>query len=138
MRSHKTSSPRCERRSKRFVEPARTATAPTSGIEALRLQAETARVTGYCGCGCPGIGLAADRETAPQSAFGTRLVVETHSDPKDPEDTLWLLLWTKDGWLSYLELAWISEAAPRLLPPPESFQLFEPPFEGGSRVNRPR
>jgi hypothetical protein len=109
-------------------------TADVPDVEVLRIQAQTARVTGYCGCGCPSITLEVDRESAPQSALGDRLAVETHSDPEDPEDTLWLFLWTRDGWLSYLEISWISEASPHLLPTPESLQSFEPPFEGGSRV----
>lgn len=109
-------------------------TADVPGVEALRIQAQTVSVTSYCGCGCPSIALEVDRESAPQSALGDCLAVETHSDPEDPEDMLWLFLWTKDGWLSYLEISWISKVPPRLLPTPESLQSFEPPFEGGSRV----
>ena len=51
----------------------------------------------------------------------------TSNDPVDPEETLWLLLWTEEGWISGIEIAWISAEPPRGLPSAEGFR---PPTEG--------
>jgi hypothetical protein len=106
-------------------------TADLPGIEALRMQAQTARANGYCGCGCPSIGLEVDRASAPQSRFGTRMALEAH--PRDPKGTFWLALWTDDGWLSSLDLDWVSLEPPCVFPPRKSLQQFERPFEGGTQ-----
>ena len=96
--------------------------------EALRIQAKTARVTEECDCGCGGISLEIDREGTPQAVSPGRTdlsgPITTYTDPKDPEETLWLLLWTTRGWISGIEIAWISEKPPKGLPSPE---VFRPP-----------
>jgi hypothetical protein len=94
--------------------------------EALRVQATTAQVTGECDCGCGAISLEVDREGTPQAVQAGRMAdhfgpITTYTDPKDPEETLWLLLWTEGGWISYIEIAWISEKPPKGLPSPEGF-----------------
>jgi len=107
--------------------------AEVPGAEALRIQAQSARAAGYCGCGCPSIGLEVDRERAQQAVLASRPAAKTHNDPEDPEHTLWLILWAEDGWLSYLEIAWISEQAPQEFPSPESFESCMPPSAGQAK-----
>jgi hypothetical protein len=89
------------------------------GAEVLHAQASTAVVTGECDCGCGAISLQVDRQhTAPAEV---RWPIETHNDPEDPEETLWLMLWSEDGWISAIEIAWISAERPEGLPSPEGF-----------------
>ncbi len=40
------------------------------GVEQLRTQARTARVTGGCGCGCPSIDLSVDQGSMPSEGEG--------------------------------------------------------------------
>lgn len=99
------------------------------GAEALRIQAQSVSATTYCGCGCPSIYLEVDRERARQAVDARRPAATTNNDPDDPADTLWLSLWTEDGWLSYLEISWISDKPPLGFPSPDGFL---PPYAGGS------
>jgi hypothetical protein len=105
--------------------------ADTPAAEALRVQAQSARATAYCGCGCPSIYLEVDRGRAPRAKISSGPAVETCNDPGDPDDTLWLLLWTEDGWLSYLEIAWVADEPPEELPCAEGLV---PPYVGGPPV----
>jgi hypothetical protein len=106
--------------------------------EALRIQAATARVTDKCDCGCGGISLTVDREGTPRAdlgnqetrVFGGRLFlrkvfrcrhVTSNNDPKDPEETQWLTLYTEDGWIEGIESSWVSDSPPKGLPSPEGF-----------------
>jgi len=100
------------------------ADAPT--VEALRIQAQSVRATGYCSCGCPSIHLQADSEQAPE-AMERFPVISSVNVPGDGEDTLWLLLFTERGWLSFLEIAWIADHPPKEFPSPDSLATFSTP-----------
>ena len=92
--------------------------------EDLRRQASTAWVTDECHCGCGAISLEVDRTQA-QSAE-VHAPITTYNDPADPGETRWLLLWLDRGWISGIEIGWISDEAPRGLP---SVRGFGPPLE---------
>ena len=79
------------------------------GAAELRAQAETARVTGRCGCGCPTIDLAVDEEL-PAARLTERVVVE--ADAPDGG----LIVFTDDGRLSGLEYWTTSDEVPGELP----------------------
>jgi hypothetical protein len=100
---------------------------------ALRTQVSAARVTGECECGCGAIALEVDQEQARPAV--ARFPITTSNDPEDPEETLWLILWDEGGWISYVEIAWISAEAPRGLPSTEGFV---PPEESPPRNKPPR
>jgi hypothetical protein len=95
--------------------------------EALRAQAATASVTGECQCGCGAIDLQVDRKRTPRAEVGRP--VETDKVSADPEEVLSLLLWGEGGWISSIEVAWISTEPPgaslhpRALPHPRSNEL---------------
>lgn len=99
----------------------------------LRTQVSAARVTGECECGCGAFDLEVDHERAQRAV--ARFPITTSNDPEDPEETLWLILWDEDGWISYVEIAWISAENPRGLPSPEGFA---PPKEQPPRDKPPR
>ena len=108
------------------------------GAEALRTQVRSARATAYCGCGCPSIALEVDRHHAQEAVSVTRPAAQTHNDPEDAEATRWLTLWADDGWLSYLEISWISEEAPKEFPSPQLLKSFFPPGSRLGDTGRPR
>jgi hypothetical protein len=99
---------------------------------ALRAQVAVVRVTGECECGCGAITLDVDRERVQPA--GARFPITTHNDPPDPEETLWLMLWGEEGWISDVEIAWVSAEAPRGLPSTEGFA---PPEESPPRNDKP-
>lgn len=103
------------------------------GIEALRRQAETARVTGKCECGCATINLAEDRATTPASEVAAAAPVEAVRYPADPANTHGLMLWVEDGWLAGVEIWWISEP-PAQFPPPDEFEITQPKGGVGSHL----
>jgi hypothetical protein len=84
------------------------------GVDALRVQAEHARVCDRCTCGCPTVGLVVDRSAvsarlarpaphAQTERSGQLLMVEaTRRGAWPPEEVL--LFVSEDGWLSCLEL----------------------------------
>jgi hypothetical protein len=92
------------------------------GAPALRAQAQSAKVTGSCACGCPTIDLEVDRETMPRAELASRVPVEALSVSEAPDEPGGLLLFTEDGWLSMLEIWFTSDEPPREFPPPQAFQ----------------
>jgi hypothetical protein len=84
----------------------------------LRAQASTASVTGECQCGCGAIDLQVDHKRTPQAEV--RWPIETDKVSVDPEEELSLVLWGEGGWISGIEVAWISAEPPRGLPSPEA------------------
>lgn len=108
---------------------------------ALRAQAATAQVTGECKCGCGAIELDVDRERTPPVAVS--FPIESFKDDRDdPEACLWLMLWATDGWISGIEIAWLSEDGPQGLPSPEGFDQPKPqpprskPPSGSGRTSK--
>jgi hypothetical protein len=93
------------------------------GVEALRRQAETARVVRQCECGCATIDLATD--PAAPAAEGVREpnVVEARGRARDdgrppPE----LILFVRDGRLSSVEIVSYDEPIFDVFPAPEEFE----------------
>jgi hypothetical protein len=85
----------------------------------IRAQAATAVVTGQCDCGCGAIAFEVDREhTAPVEL---RWPITTYNDPEDPEQTTWLMLWGEDGWITDIEVSWLSGEPLEGLPSPQGF-----------------
>jgi hypothetical protein len=96
------------------------------GVEALQAQARHATVTHACVCGCPSFNIGVDKTRAVRAETDpTRPVdVEAHALSDDPYFEL--LLFTDDGWLSYMELVWYGDDPPSTLPPPTSFHPPKP------------
>ena len=94
------------------------------GVEALRGQAVHAEVTGLCECGCPSFGLSVDdsRAVPAETNRKTPIDVEAKSRSQDPYHEL--LLFTRDGWLDYVELVTYGALTPSTFPP---MNLFEAP-----------
>ncbi len=87
----------------------------------LRRQAETATVSGGCGCGCPSIDLAVDRAHSPAAKVLGRPAVTAIGHEAGPDDEVWWLhLWVEDGWLEGIELSYIDTPA-SVLPAPDVF-----------------
>ena len=88
------------------------------GAAALRAQAETAKVTALCGCGCASIHLEVDRDRSPRAELMSRIPVEASG--KAVEDG-GLILFADEGWLSYLEIWYVTDEPPPEFPPPSRF-----------------
>jgi hypothetical protein len=91
---------------------------PDRRLEPLRVQAETAIVTGRCACGCATVYLAVEGNLPPARGLPSPAAI---AEPKAaaPEHN-WLMLWTKDGYLTSLEVSWV-ERQPVELPPLDIF-----------------
>jgi hypothetical protein len=94
------------------------------GAAALRIQAQSAKVTGSCKCGCATIDLEVDRNSSPRADLASYQPVAAEGR-FDGIDSCGLLLFTDDGWLSGLEIWYVADEPPREFPPPE---MFEPPY----------
>jgi hypothetical protein len=94
------------------------------GAPELRVQAQSAKVAGMCKCGCATIDLEVDRDRSPRAELSSRVPIQTSPRPETPvEDGLVsLILWTEDGWLSGVEISFISDEPPREFPPPQMFE----------------
>jgi hypothetical protein len=95
------------------------------GAETLRDQARHAEVTDLCGCGCPSFSLAVDksRSTRAEVSPGHPVILAAASLDLDPPYEL--LLFTDDGWLSYVELVWYGESPPPSFPALSDFEPAE-------------
>ena len=87
-----------------------------AGAAELRAQAETARVTRRCGCGCPTVDLEVDA-TLPAAEVTGRAAVEIDV----PEGGL--IVFVDDGRLSGLEYWTISDETPTAFPAPDEILL---------------
>jgi hypothetical protein len=87
-----------------------------AGAAQLRAQAETARVTGRCGCGCPTVDLEVDA-TLPAAEVTGRAAVEADVPAGG------LIVFVDDGRLSGLEYWTISDETPVAFPAPEEIRL---------------
>jgi hypothetical protein len=86
------------------------------GVEALRVQARSATVSGQCGCGCPSIRLQ-PRGLAPRATLPFSPLPWTgETDAPPGESSLRVVLFVADGWIRYLELLYQSSAAPTQWP----------------------
>jgi hypothetical protein len=96
------------------------------GVERLRAQQRSARVTHKWSEHDPSIDLAVDRGDDEITGDGVARVVAmaTCNDP-DTYNSTHLMLWVKDGGLDCLELAFYRDP-PSEFPPPEAF---DPPEE---------
>jgi hypothetical protein len=93
-------------------------------MEALRKQAEFARVTGSWGC-CASLDLDVDRGRASAASDLCYPVTEAHTREKaDATRYHDLILFQRDGWLKTLELVHYAGTPPREFPPTDDF---EPP-----------
>ena len=87
------------------------------GAGELREQAAAAIATGRCRCGCPTIDLSVDRTRAQRAPVTATVPVQS-----DAHDGLsFLLVFTDDGWLTLLELAWVGDEPPDGFPPVKSY-----------------
>jgi hypothetical protein len=85
---------------------------PFEGVEALRIQAREAVVTGRCACGCPSIELAVPT-TGPVAAVSSALVPAMGEvEQLDDEPAGQIILLLRDGRLSYLEYIWPTTSPP--------------------------
>ena len=94
------------------------------GVAELREQAVDVQVVGRCGCGCPSIHLATTRDHRP-AAIADGLVrseLRVSSVADAPEGDV--ILFVKDGRLSYLEYVYYTDAPPSTWPPQERLRPF--------------
>ncbi len=89
-----------------------------AGATELRAQAETARVTGRCGCGCPTVDLEVDA-TLPVAEVTERAAVEVDA----PDGGL--IVFVDDGRLSGLEYWTTGDEPPVAFPAPEEIRSAE-------------
>ncbi|SDL65965.1 hypothetical protein SAMN05216298_4674 [Glycomyces sambucus] len=81
---------------------------------ALRAQIPFARVVGGCECGCPSVGLEVDHPlVGPAPSLASPVVLGSYDD-----GTHNLVLFTDDGYLSSLELGYVSDEVPTVWPDP--------------------
>ena len=82
------------------------------GVEPLRAQSRVVQVVGRCKCGCPSIDLAVSVE-APRSIRADGLVpVELNVAPIAEEPPGQVILFVRDGKLSYLEYVFYDDRPP--------------------------
>jgi hypothetical protein len=110
-------------------------TAEFEGRSALRAQADHARVTGRCPCGCATIILTVDRTAEPPAEVSERMVAEAMSR----DDEYGLLLFVDDGYLKSVEIYCNAAEPPSMFPPPSAFlaPLGPPPSYAGSKESLP-
>ena len=110
-------------------------TAEFQGRAALRAQADHARVTGRCSCGCATVDLTVDRTAAPPAQVSERMVAEAMSSNGE----YGLLLFVVDGYLSSVEIYGNAAQPPPEFPPPSAFAepLGHPPSYAGSKESLP-
>jgi hypothetical protein len=90
------------------------------GRHELRTQAETVIVTGECECGCGAIGLHV--ETGLHAANVEKSIpIEAYADALD------VLLFTRDGYLTSLEIVFYAQTPERPYPRPEQLTLWARP-----------
>ena len=78
---------------------------PFPGSEALRHQAQLARVNAECTCGCGSIALIVDRDQAIHAEVSERIPVEGRSSgPADGGTSVEVLLHVVDGFINELEV----------------------------------
>ena len=83
---------------------------------ALRAQIPWARVVGRCGCGCATVDLDVDRAAvAPAPAHGNPAVDAWYAIPEDAG----VMVFTKDGYLSLLEIYSASDEPVTTWPAPD-------------------
>jgi hypothetical protein len=87
------------------------------GAAELREQAAAAVAVGLCRCGCPTIYLSVDRARAQRAPVAARVSVESVAH----DEMSFLLVFTDDGWLTSLELAWVTDEPPETFPPVEAY-----------------
>src|SRR6266700_2531642 len=75
-------------------------TSEFQGRGALRAQADHARVTGRCPCGCATVVLTVNRTAAPPAQVSERMV----ADAMSTDDEYGLLLFVDAGYLSSVEI----------------------------------
>ena len=92
-------------------------TAEFQGRAALRAQADHARVTGRCSCGCATVDLTVDRTAAPPAQVSKSMVAEAMSS----DGEYGLLLFVDDGYLSSVEIYGNVAEPPPEFPPPSAF-----------------
>ena len=89
-------------------------------MEALRAQAETARVIRECECGCATIDMTTDPALPPAEGVTEPNAVEA---PGRGGEALELILFVRDGRLSSLEIVSYDVATLEVFPPPSEFGL---------------
>lgn len=92
------------------------------GVEKLRKQAETVRVTGRCDCGCATVYLSVD-ESLPTAGEVEQYAAVNAAGRSGPDDAppAELILFVRDGQLSSVEIVWYDNPIPKF-PPPEDFE----------------
>ncbi|GAA1429317.1 hypothetical protein GCM10009616_11120 [Microlunatus lacustris] len=86
------------------------------GVEALRAQLPGTVVVDRCRCGCPSVSLQPPVD-APLAAVADTVPVEAVGMGAYGQAEAMVLLFVRDGRLSYLECAPLEERTPRTFPP---------------------
>jgi hypothetical protein len=95
------------------------------GVAELRHQAGTATVVGTCSAeGCPCVEFAVDQSAAAPAGVPTGHYIGAVTEPADPGETVWVDLWTANGWLEGIELSWIDFVPPEF-PGAEDLDLID-------------
>ena len=93
------------------------------GVEPLRAQSRSVQVVGRCTCGCPSIDLAVTVD-APRAVRVDGLVpVELNIAPLAEEPPGQVILFVRDGELSYLELVFYEDRPPTGWPASDRLSL---------------
>jgi hypothetical protein len=83
-------------------------------LTALREQIPFARAVSRCPCGCPSVGLEVDRLLVPAAPSLTSPIASGWYDDQTHD----LVLFTEDGYLSGLDLNYVSDDVPTKWPDP--------------------
>lgn len=87
------------------------------GVAELRHQARMATVVGTCSAeGRPCVEFGVDQSAAAPAEVPSGHYIGAFTDPADPAQTVWVDLWTANGWLAGIELSWIDYVPPEFLP----------------------
>ena len=82
------------------------------GVEPLRAQSRDVRVVGRCACGCPSIDLAVSADSRRSIRDDGLVPVELNIAPLAEEPPGQVILFVRDGELSYLELVFYEDRPP--------------------------
>jgi hypothetical protein len=91
----------------------------------LRDQVRHAEVDRLCECGCPSFSLAVDKSRSIRAEVSPKHSVISAAPSLDVDPPYELLLFTDDGWLSYVELVWYGESPPSSFPALGDFEPAE-------------
>lgn len=93
------------------------------GVEKLRDQAQTVRVSGRCECGCATVGLVVDESLPVAEEIQQSNAVDAAGRPRaDGVPAPELILFVKDGRLSEIEIVWYTDNTVREFPPKQEFE----------------